>query len=93
MSSLFSVSEHLAGTGLIAVDEVGRGHALPAFELHFEQLQRASVSTTGNQGTAFNQKFSSRHGALDRLRCPNVEVLSAKAGVRTRPGLKAAQAI
>ena len=49
MSSRLSVSEHLAGAGLIAVDEVGRGHALLAFELQFEQLQRASLATADEQ--------------------------------------------
>ena len=44
-------------------------------------------------GAAFYQEFSGRRGALDRLRRPDLEVLSAKAGVRTGPGLKAAQAI
>jgi hypothetical protein len=77
----------------LIADEVGRGHALLAFELHLEQLQRASLATTGNQGTAFNQKFSGRHGALDGLRRPDMEIFSAEAGVRSRPGLKAAQAV
>src|SRR5579864_9301340 len=77
----------------MAVDEIGRRHALLALQLHFEHFERASRPATYNQPTTLYQHFSSRRGMLDWLRCPEVEVLSPKTGVRARPGLKATQAV
>ena len=53
----------------------------------------ALAAATYNQATILYQHFSGRCGALDRLRCPDLEVFSPKTGVRARPGLKAAQAV
>ena len=91
ISSRFSVAQLLAGARLIAVDEVGRRHAFLALELHFEQFQSASAATTDNQVTILHKNFSRRQRALDRLRRPDVEILSAKAGecARARAGIRA----
>ena len=76
----------------MAVDEVGRRHALFSLELHLEDFERARAAAH-EEMTILRHNFSCRRGTLDGSRGSQVEVLAAETGVGARPGLKAAQAI
>ena len=43
IGSRFSVAEFLAGVWLIAMDEIGGGHAFLTFQLHFEHVKCAEL--------------------------------------------------
>ncbi len=80
-----------------AVDSRGRSRP-PAFASCLRFALRAIAArfraTTDDQAAALRPRVQpSANVRSDWLRCPDVEILPAKAGVRARPGLEAAQAV
>ena len=93
-SSLRRNPKFLAWLRGVTVDEVGCGRPLLSLYLYFKQSKRSLAAAPNQEEAALvNHDFTCRQHALHRLRSPNVQILSAKAGVCARPGLEATQPI
>ena len=77
----------------MAVDEVGRRYSFLALDLQFEQLKRGPTATTHQEPAAFDCEFTFFRLTIHWLRCPDVQIFSAKSGVGPGPGLEAAHAV